>query len=234
MASVLTDAFKKDGWTIIDPHFAAGKVKLGSGVGPAEAKEIGELSKADYILYGNVNYKEQPNDGMIKGAPVYLISGEYHLALFATDSGSQLTDITGKFNSGTEDLGKQGTPLVSYQRTAFDITRHRGADVVTEVRGKVVAYLQSSQQNGNRVVMTVAGLSEYSAVQGFKRVLADSITGVRQVNPGSFGNGKAQFDITFVGSTDDLAERIGGKKFKGKTISVTGVTGNTVEVTLAK
>jgi hypothetical protein len=234
MANVLTEAFKQDGWTIIDPHFAAGKVKLGSGVGPAEAKEIGELSKADYILYGTVNYKEQPNDGMIKGAAVYLISGEYHLALFATDSGTQLTDIVGKFNSGAEDLGKQGSPLVSYQRTAFDITRHRGGAIVAEVRAKVVAYLQSGQQNGNRVAMSVVGLADYSAVQGFKRVLADSITGVRQVNPGSFGNGKAQFDITFVGSTDDLAERIGGKKFKGKTINVTGVSGNTVEVTLAK
>jgi hypothetical protein len=234
MASVLTEVFKQDGWTIIDPHFAAGKLKLGSGVGPAEVKEIGELSKADYILYGNVNYKEQAPDGMMKGAPIYPVSGEYHLALFATDSGTQLTDLSGKFNSGPEDLGKQGTLVVSYQRSAFDITRHRGTAVVSEVRGKVVAYLQAGQQNGNRVVMNVVGLSEYSAVQGFKRVLADSITGVRQVNPGSFGNGKAQFDITFVGSTDDLAERIGGKTFKGKKINVTGVSPNSVEVTLAK
>jgi hypothetical protein len=233
MTSVLTEVFKQDGWTIIDPNFAAGKLSLASGVGPAEAKQIGELSKADYIIYGNVNYRDQSTDGMLaKG--FFPVSGEFHLALFATDSGAQLAEMSGKFNSRNEDLGPKGSSIISYERTAFDITRHRGAEIVGDVRSKVMEYLRNAEQNGNRVVMNVVGLSEYAAVQGFKKVLADSVTGVRKVNPGSFGNGKAQFDITFVGSTDDLAERIGGKTYKGKKINVTGVTGNTVEVTLAK
>jgi hypothetical protein len=234
MSSVLTEAFKQDGWTIIDPNFAAGKLTLSSGVGPAEAKQIGELSKADYIIYGNVNYRDQSTEGMMmKG--MFPVTGEYHLVLFATDSGTQLAELSGKFTGLTKsDLGAGGSAVISYERTAFDITRHRGAEIVGNVRAKALEYLRSAEQNGNRVVMNVVGLSEYAAVQGFKKVLSDSVTGVRKVNPGSFGNGKAQFDITFVGSTDDLAERIGGKTYKGKKINVTGVTGNTVEVTLAK
>ena len=40
-ATVLTDAFKRDGWTVIDPSFAAGKVRVSSAValGATEAKE---------------------------------------------------------------------------------------------------------------------------------------------------------------------------------------------------
>jgi hypothetical protein len=82
--------------------------------------------------------------------------------------------------------------------------------------------------------MTVVGLPDYAAVQGFKKVLSQSVTGMRDVKPGSFGSGKAQFDVTFVGTTDELAEQLGGKSYKGKKVSVTGVSGNTVELTLAR
>lgn len=236
MATVLTEAFKQDGWTIIDPSFAAGKLHLAAGasMGQVEAKEIGELSKADYILYGTVSYRYQPPDSMLKDAQVFLVSGEYDLALFATDSGSQLAKESGKLVSDVAKNGNKISPLISYERTAHDVSRIEGAKVVADVRAKTLEYLRSAEQNGNRVVMNVTGLSDYSHVQGFKKVLSDSVTGVRKVNPGSFGNGKAQFDVTFVGSTDDFAERIGGKTYRGKKINVTGVSGNTIEVTLAK
>ncbi|MHB8874170.1 MAG: flagellar assembly protein T N-terminal domain-containing protein, partial [Myxococcaceae bacterium] len=110
MANVLTQAFEKDGWTIIDPHFAAGKVKLEPGValGQVAAKEIGDLAKADYILYGNVNFRYQApsTGGMIPekdkdgNTTVFHVTGEYDLALFATDSGSQLSKVAGKFTGG--------------------------------------------------------------------------------------------------------------------------------------
>ncbi len=242
LSTVLTESFKTDGWTIIDPHFAAGKLKLSSGVamGTPEAKEIGELTKADYILYGQVNFRNQPADPNWggydnKGKQLqFPVTGEWDLALFATDSGSQLAKVSGKFNTQPKDLGPNGTYTISYERTSHDIASYRGKEVVAEVRKAALEHLRNAEQNGNRLVMNVVGLSDYTAVQGFKRVLAESVNGVRDVKPGTFGGGKAQFDVTFVGSSDDLAERVGGKAFKGKKISVTGVTGNTLEITLAK
>ena len=65
-------------------------------------------------------------------------------------------------------------------------------------------------------------------------VLQESIAGVRDVRAGNFTGGKAQFDLSFVGTTDDLASKVGGKTFKSRKINVTGVTGNTLELTLAK
>ncbi|MGQ0508393.1 MAG: flagellar assembly protein T N-terminal domain-containing protein [Myxococcaceae bacterium] len=242
LSTVLTEAFKKDGWTIIDPAFAAGKLKLSSGVslGTPEAKEIGELTKAEYILYGTVSFRNQaadPNWGGFdnKGKQLqFPVTGEWELTLFATDSGSQIAKVAGKFNSQPADLGPKGTYTISYERTAHDIAVHRGQEVVGAVRKAALEQLRDAEQNGNRLVVHVVGLSDYSAVQGFKKVLAESITGVRAVKPGTFGGGKAQFDVTFVGTTDELADRVGGKAFKGKKINVTGVTGNTLEVTLAK
>jgi len=232
LSTVLSEVFKQDGWTLVDPQFAAGKVRLGAAVGQAEAKEIGELSKADYILYGTAAYREQLVDSMLAGAKVFPVTGEYTLTLFAADSGTQIAQLSGKF--GLRQGEKGVSPLLSYERTAFDLTKLRGAEIANDIRGKVVEYLRSARQNGNRVVMNVVGLADYAAVQNFKKVLSESVTGVLKVNPGSFGKGKAEFDVTFAGSTDDLAERLGGKAIKGKKVTITGVTGNTIEVTIGK
>ncbi len=243
MATVLTEAFQKDGWTIIDPHFAAGKLKLAAGVslGSTEAKEIGDLTKADYILYGTVNFRYQAPTGFgdtdAKGEPlVFYVTGEYELGLFATDSGSQLAKVAGKLvmaEPGEPALAVQKKMLVSYERSAFEIATKRGAKVVAEVRAAAVEKLRDAEQNGGRVVMNVTGLSDYAAVQDFKKSVG-GMTNVRDVKPGSYGSGKAQFDIVYVGSTDDLATALGAATFKKKKLSVTGVTANTVEVSVAK
>lgn len=238
MATELTNSFKQDGWTILDPHFAAGKMKLSAGValGTTEAKEIGELSKADYILYGTVNFRYQPPGGTFdkdeKGNQIlFNVTGEYELSLFATDSGSQLAKLVGKFNTG--DMGKKGSNLLSYERTAHDIAVNKGQAVVADVRKQVLEALRSNEQNGSRLVMNVVGITEFGAVQNFKKVLED-VSGMRDVRKGPFASGKAQFELTYVGSTEELAEKLSNKSFKGKKISVTGVTANTVELTLAK
>lgn len=247
MSTVLTDGFKKDGWTILDPHFASGKLRLAPGatLGPTEVKEIADLSKADYIIYGNVNFRYQavtdsPMLNTATGASgggqlLFPVTGEYDLGVFATDSGSQLAKISGKFDCDMKnpDPSKRVSPLISYERTAYDITTKKGQDIVGNVRKAVLEYLRNAEQNGNRVVMNVSGLTEFAAVQNFKRIVSQA-TGVREVKPGTFGHGKAVFDVVYVGETDALAEYLGGKKFKGHTISVTGVTGNTLELTLAK
>lgn len=247
MATTLTEAFKRDGWTVIDPHFAAGKLELAPGVAlnQAQVKQLGDLSKADYVLYGTVVYRQQPpGRGIIPEVDeqgrqlLFLVSGEYDLAVFATDSGSQLAKVAGKFTSGRDDVGGPvvaGLPkraTVSYERTAFEISKNRGQRIVSEVRAPVIESLRSSQQNGARVVMTVSGLADYGAVQAFKRVLAESIRGVREVRPGRYAQGRAEFDVTFLGSTDELAEALGGKTFKGRRVAVTGVSGNTLELTV--
>jgi hypothetical protein len=243
LSSVLSEAFKADGWTLIDPAFAMGKVRLQPGataLSNAEAKELGDLTKADYILYGTVIYRQQaPADVQVKKKDgtqlVYTLSGEYNLAVFETDSGDGLATVSGKFNSMREDIGEEGTLSISYERTAHDIAKTRGPQIVAEVRKPVVEYLHNSLFNGNRVVMNVVGLADYAAVQNFKKVLAQELaSGLREMGQGSFSGGKAQFDLVFRGTTDDMAEAVSGKSFKGKKVSVTGVSGNTIELTLAR
>lgn len=240
MASVLTEGFKKDGWTIIDPHFAAGKLRLTSGVsvGAPEAKEIGTLTKADYILYGNVNYRQQPPPQMFVDATgksdMFLVTGEYEFTAFATDTGAQLGKIAGKLSGDLKDVTKAKiSPTLSYERTAFDMSKAEATNVVAQMRSKAIEYLRDAEQNGGRVVMTVTGLPDFSSVSGFKRFL-EAQSGVRNVERGEFSSGKAQFTVQYAGQPADLAERLESAKFNQKKLSVTGVTSNAVELVLGK
>lgn len=82
--------------------------------------------------------------------------------------------------------------------------------------------------------MSVTGLPNYAAVQDFKRAIG-GLNRVKAVTPGNFGGGKAQFDVTYLGTTDDFADALGAvTRFKKKKLTVTGVTANTLEVVVAQ
>jgi hypothetical protein len=242
MAQLLTESFQKDGWRIIDPSYAAGKLEAASGVSllSPDKKVIQDLRSADYIITGVVTLRhEAPTTvfGAVSGQEIrgwFPVTGEWELAVFATDSGTQIARLSDKFDSNPKNLAPGDTLTVSYERTAFSIIKARGKSVVEQARKSVVEYLAKAEQNGSAVVVTVTGLPDYAAVTAFKKVLAQSITGLKDVKQGDFKQGKATFDVVFVGTTDSFAEAVGGKTYKGKKVSVTGVTGNTIELTLAR
>lgn len=243
MTAVLSQTFAKDGWTILDPHFAMGKLHLTPGattLSNTEAKEIGDLAQADYILYGTVVYRQQPpaTSGLIPELDsagrqlIFFVMGEYDLAFFETDSGSQLAKVTGRF--GSDDVAGKVRSGISYENTAREVTEARGAKIVDAVRTPVAEYLRNAMVNGGRVVVKLIGLPDYGAAQGFVKVLTQSLNGVRDMSQVNYANGKAQVDLTFLGTAATIAEAMSGKTYKGKKVSVTGVTGNTIEITLAK
>jgi hypothetical protein len=242
MSQLLTESFQKDGWRIIDPSYAAGKLEASSGVSllTPDKKVIQDLRAADYVITATVTLRHEPPAtvfGAVSGQEIrgwFPVTGEWELAVFATDSGTQIARLSDKFDSNPKNLAPGDTLTVSYERTAFSIIKARGKTVIEQTRKSVVDYLAKAEQSGNSVVVTVTGLADYAAVSGFKKVLAQSITGMRDVKQGDFTKGKATFDVIFVGTTDTLAEAVGGKTYKSKKVSVTGVTGNTIELTLAR
>jgi hypothetical protein len=251
LTQVLTETFRDDGWRIIDPSFAAGKLEVASGVSltTPDKKVIQELKVADYVIAGTVTFRHEKSsrDGDQLSAhleDLYLVSGEWELAVFATDSGTQLARLADTFDSGPKSRGSS-YPNVSYERTSFEISKHRGKAIVADVRRAVVEHLSQAEQNGTQVVMTVQGLEDFKAVKTFKDVLSRTLAGVSDVKQGSFQKGQVQFDLRYRGTTEALAETLGERTFQKKLAealggkaptraSVTGVTSNTVELTLAR
>lgn len=244
MTDIISRQLKTDGWTLIDPAFAHGKLKLNAaaGLSASEAKEIGNLTKTDYILYGTSVFRQQSlssNAGsMMKGTPIFLATGEYNITIFATDTGTQLGTVAGKisYDSKNPEKARKIQALISYERTTFDLVRAEQAEILGEVRSILYKDLGNASSSGSRLVVDVKGLADYGAAEDFKKVLEER-RGVQAVDV-SFADGKANYDVTFVGSSGDLAAQFRGPAkdkpvtFQGKKIQVTAKTANRVELTV--
>ena len=234
-STVLTDAFKRDGWTMIDPSFAAGKVKVASAVslGASEAKEIGTLSKADYILYGTVAFRDVPADGVLvqAGQPrtAFPLTGEYDFGVFETSAGGQLAKVSGKLRSEMSNMS-----INSRGESAYNLVKAKEGEITGEVRKAVIESLRASEQNGARIVVQVQNAGDFSTLQSFRQQLTVWSAGVRDVGSPQLAGGTGKLEVTYLGTAERLAEQINGKSLGKKKVSVTGVSGNALEVKLGK
>lgn len=234
-ATVLTDAFKRDGWTVIDPSFAAGKVRVSSAValGATEAKEIGTLSKADFILYGTVGFRDVPADGILvqQGVPrsAFPLTGDYDLGVFETSAGAQLAKVSGKLRSEMSN-----TSVNSREESAYQLVRANQGEIVGAVRRTVLESLRASEQNGARIVVQVQNAGDFATLQAFRQQLSVWSAAVREVGSPSLTSGTGKLEVTYLGTAERLAEQIDGKSVGKRKVSVTGVSGSALEVKLGK
>jgi hypothetical protein len=234
-ATVLTNAFKRDGWTVIDPSFAAGKVRVSSAValGATEAKEIGTLSKADVILYGTVAFRDVPPDGVLVQQngqrSAFPLTGDYDLGVFETSAGSQLAKVSGKLRSEMSNVS-----VNSREESAYNLIKANEGEIVGAVRKAVLESLRAAEQNGSRIVVEVQNAGDFSTLQAFRQQLSVWSPGVRAVGSPSLTGGAGKLEVTFLGTAERLAEQINGKSLGKRKIAVTGVSGSALEVKLAK
>lgn len=242
-AVVLTEVFKADGWEIKDPAVLAGALKLAPGVqlGDGHLKEIGDLTRANYILYGKMvlrYLKPGKGVGMYSSTGQQLlfpVSGEYDLALAATDTGSQVAKLAGKLDLQQLSNGKRDVvgAATSYERTAYDLVRRRAAEVTGPVRAAALEAFRSRELNGNELTVAAAGLGNYAGAKDFKAAL-EALPGVKEVEQLDFKAGVGSFRVTFRGSSGDFADAVGKASFKKKKLDVTEVSGNKVGLALGK
>lgn len=232
LATVLTDAMKADGWDIKDAQAMNKKLKLegAATMGATDLKEIADLTKANYVLYGKAVMRHQETGGMLQGATFYPITGEYDLALAATDSDEQITKLTGKLVTSQK---KTSSATISFERTAFDAINDKRAEIVGPVRKAVLEHFRDQTVNGKKVEVNVAGLTSFGSAKDFKKSI-ESIKGIKEVTQDSFQNGKAVYRVTFLGSSSDFAEAIESATFKKKKLNIVSVTSNKLEVQVGK
>lgn len=230
MATVLTEAFKADGWEIKDAQAMNKKLKLegAATLGATELKEIADLTKASYVLYGKAALRHQEAGEMVKGAPFYPISGEYDLALAATDSDEQIAKIAGKLVMSTKTES-----LVSYERTAYSCIREKKNEIVGPVRQAALEHFRDLQMNGVKIALAVTGLDSFGAARDFQKSL-EAIKGLREATQDGFSKGTANYRVTYLGSAQELAEQVEQATFKKKKLNIVSVSGNAMEVQVGK
>lgn len=243
IATALTEVLRADGWEIKDAQAMNKKLKLegAATMGPTDLKEISDLTKANYVLYGKAALRQQDVKGMLGGLSdgkgqqaLFPISGEYDLALAATDSEEQIAKVNGKLSV---DLGKmnmgQVDVRISYERTAFDLVKFKKEEITAPVRKAILEQFRDQTVNGKKINVSVKGLESFGAAKDFKKSI-ESMKGIKEATQDGFADGKAAYRITYLGSAQDFAELVEASTFKKKKLNIVSVTGNTLEVQVAK
>lgn len=242
LAIALRDAMVADGWEIKNDQAMNQKLKVDSAVtfGAVDAKEVANLNKVQYVLYGKALMRHQDFGGGVFGdkdnkgvKSLFPLSGEYSLTLAAVDSEEELLKLDGKLMLDTKRDGKSVNITDSYERTAFDLIKARKDEIVAPVRKAIIEKFRDTLTNGRKIQLTVSGLDSFGSAKDFKKAL-DGIKGVKETTQDSFAEGKASYRVVYVGSTDDLADQFETNNFKKKKVSVKSQTGNTLEVAVGK
>lgn len=227
-ATVLTDAFKADGWDIKDAQAMNKSLKL-------DMKEVHDLLKANYVLYGHTTVRHLVFDDNVanqltKSATNFFpVSAQYDLSLAATDSERQLVKVAGQL----QWKPAMGSAVISYETTANNVIRSKKDEIVGSVRRAVLEHFRSEQMNGKQISLSVSGLENFGAVKDFKKSI-EAIKGMKEATQDTFSNGKATFKLMYSGTVDDLANEVEAATFKKKKLNVVSATGNTLEVAVAK
>lgn len=242
LAIALRDAMVADGWEIKNDQAMNQKLKVDSAVTftAVDAKEVANLNKVQYVLYGKALMRHQDFGGGVFGdkdskgvKSLFPLSGEYSLTLVAVDSEEELLKLDGKLMLDTKRDGKNVTITDSYERTAFDLIKARKDEIVSPVRKAIIEKFRDTLTNGRKIQLTVSGLESFGSAKDFKKAL-EGIKGMKETTQDSFTDGKAQYRVVYVGSTDDLADQFETNNFKKKKVSVKSQTGNTLEVAVGK
>ncbi len=234
LSKFLGEAMAKDGWEIIDPAAMNGKVHIAAGatMGENEAKDVGNITKANYILYGQATFRHQDDPMRREGdkQSYYPVSGEYSLAIFATDSGTQI----GRFNGTIVTKLQDKDVVMSYERSTYTVLKVHQDELSAPVRKNILEYFRNRSQNGSEISLSVSGLDNVSAVKQFKEAIS-TIKGVKAAEfQNDFAKGKASFRVTYLGQTSELAEAVEAATFKKKKLDVVAMTSSTMEIAVGK
>jgi len=82
--------------------------------------------------------------------------------------------------------------------------------------------------------VTVKNVQSLKQAGEFKAGLTNFMRGVKAVASRGYSEGAAEYDVTLVGSTEELAQEIEAKKVGKFSVKVKGVTANTIVVELGK
>ena len=83
-------------------------------------------------------------------------------------------------------------------------------------------------------MVEVQNAGDFSTLQSFRQQLSVWSAGVREVGSPSLAGGTGKLEVTYLGTAERLAEQIDGKSLGKRKVSVTGVSGNALEVKLGK
>lgn len=226
--NVTIDGLKKAGFgQIIDSEIATTKAASVGGftttLTAAQARKLGSLTGAEVILIGQVIATSRGPMGDL-GPDWRSCVANFSARAVSTDNGDILATSETTQNAAQLDDLTCGKEAIKKAAKVF----------VADISKKIAERWSKDVSGGNDVHITVKNVGSMKQASEFRAALTNFLRGVKAVNQRTFSGGTLELDVKLLGSTQQFAEELEAKKLGKFSVSVKGVSANTVECELGK
>jgi len=221
MTQVLTD----NGFPMVDPQTVSRQIEVVGAVGAADltdqqAKKLGELTRAEIVIYGNSYAK---TGGLIPGTSLNMVNGGISLKVVHTDTGKIIGSVARTAN---------GAPHISAATAGQNLLKKMGAEAAAELMPKVIRSL--TQDGSVNLVITFTDI-KFGDWVAFKKELRNASTKITAIADRPVEGGKRTFELTVGrGTASEIAEDIYEHEFPGLEFEIVDTTQNVINATLKK
>jgi len=206
------------GFQIVDAGMVQRKKKveaLLTGQDPSRAARLAKDFGAEVLVEANLRRKFS-YEKVIMGRPMRFFSNEIGLRAYETESAKVLY-------SGFQNRPPSGeNALLQLEEAATELTEEMIAGILDQWRKDVF------QAGTFRIDIGGASFADLSAIKEGLR----GIRGLKEVQVRSFQGGRADLEVKFQGTAEDLAEKVGALKKPG--LRVTGLQANSLEAVVSR
>lgn len=226
--NVSIDELKKAGFgQIIDPEIASSKAASVGGfttsLTAGQARKLGSLTGAEVIIIGQVIATSRGSMGDL-GPDWRSCVANFSARAVSTDNGDVLATSETTQNAAQLDDLTCGKEAIKKASKAFS----------ADIAKKIAERWSKDVSGGNDVHISVKNVGSMKQASEFRAAMTNFMRGVKAVNQRSFMSGTLELDLKLLGSTQQFAEELEAKKLGKFTVTVKGVSANTVECELGK
>ncbi|MBI4400749.1 MAG: flagellar assembly protein T N-terminal domain-containing protein [Nitrospirae bacterium] len=225
--TALKEEFLAKGFNVIDISAVTGKFEISNAYRIADltdtgAREIGRKMGAELIVKGKALAKEGPRTA---GSSVGSYLADITVSAVRVDNGQVLASARG-----------QGVARHVAQHTGGNEAIERAARSVAEkLIDQITAKWTAETSGGQLVQLTISGLASMKDLVKVREFLKSQVRGVQNVIQRSFEGGVAVLEVDAKATAQEIGDELAKKDFGGGLdLDVTGATGNTLEVAVAR
>jgi hypothetical protein len=212
--------FLSRGFKMVDAEAARGELE-GEALeaitaDPATALKVGQHYGAEVLVVGRTD--ASASNFKIDKVEMRFNKVNISAKVMKVDTGEVIaTDSETKSGSGMEDVMKS-------------MTTEAGERLARNLSDQIINRWSKELTNTVTVKVLATGLRSYKDLAKFKELLANEVKGVKEVNQRRYHGGRVELDLEVRGNTQGVADDLAAMKLNGKSIKVTGITPNRIQI----
>jgi hypothetical protein len=218
----MTKYFISKGFKLVDPGVVRKNLEharlMSLARDPHGAAKVGQRFGAEVILLCSVDTSSNPF--RVGDVEMYSNRATISAKVVNADTGAIIT-------TGSETKRIPGIPGL------IQSTTEQGAELLAgTLMNDILNQWSSELTNTVEVVLFASQFHSFDELSSFKTFLTNQVRGIKDIRLRSYAQGRAELELDFQGDTQSLANDLAGKMVSGRSIRISEISQNMLEIGL--